>query len=898
MVRAAVAQYEGIDSLHVVRKAISTCQEKLQGAQPTTGILFANDALDHSTLLNEVLTHYPGLDIVGCCTAGEISSGHGFSDDSLCLMLICADDIEIGAGFGEFTSTAPGKAVENAVAMARKKLRSPEKLCLVFADGIVGNHVDVLHYLHRELDRECSIFGGMSGLQRYHYDEKRTTQFFGQRVLTDSCVILLFGGDIKIAHSLCNSWNPIGQRSIITGTDGSTVTRIGDMSALDFYHYYLGPHTHPAIENPFAVYDQGESLYYLRVPTGYDKRTGAITFPVPLPLGASIQVTETSRERAITDITETLENGLVPAADFNPNIAFVFSCDIRKNILGTCADREIEAIGRIIKTGIPTIGFYTLGEIAPLAPMSRSIVHHCTLVTLLVEAGRMHPQRETTMPAPAGTEESSLRFKSGDSIVEAKRYIDFLERKLHRERYCRESLETNKELNVHLFKMLNQELRITNSELETLNRELQTAREHLEKRVMERTLELARANNELQKEILERERTFNEKETLEAQLHQSNKMEALGTLAGGIAHDFNNLLTPIIGYAEMITRALASSDPNRDNLLQVLKAGKRAKELTRQILLFSRKKKASLQPLELHVIIKEAVKLLRSTIPRTIEIDQQIDEHCGHVLADPSQIHQVLMNLCTNAAHAMEQGGGILTVRLAPVQLTAVQSSQFGDIPPGSYLQLSLADTGRGIEDTVMKRIFEPYFTTKEVGKGTGMGLAVTQAIVKNHNGHIAVHSKPGKGTEFTIFFPFLDKSDDCGIEQEPALDIPGGNEHILFVDDEPMIVQLNLTLLGQLGYRVTAVTSSREALELFTAQPAGYDLIITDQTMPGLTGEALAKRILELRPDAPIILCTGFSAAISEQEAAQIGIRLCLTKPLSTEEMAKAIRKALAKSA
>jgi CheY-like chemotaxis protein len=371
-------------------------------------------------------------------------------------------------------------------------------------------------------------------------------------------------------------------------------------------------------------------------------------------------------------------------------------------------------------------------------------------------------------------------------------------------------------------------------------------------------------------------------------------MEALGTLAGGIAHDFNNLLTPIIGYTEIITRTLAPSDPNKDNLLQILRAGKRAKDLTRQILLFGRKKKASLQPLELHVVIKEALKLLRSTIPRTIEIDQRIDEHCGNVLADPGQIHQVLMNLCTNAAHAMEKEGGCLTVRLASVQLTATQSSQFGDIPPGSYLKLSLSDTGCGIDDAVMKRIFEPYFTTKEIGKGTGMGLAVTQAIVKNHNGHIAVRSTPRQGTEVIVFFPCLNASDECGNEHETALDLLGGNEHILFVDDEPMIVQLNLTLLGQLGYKVTAVTSSREALELFTAHPAEYDLIITDQTMPGLTGETLAKRILKLRPDTPIILCTGFSAAISEREAAQSGIRFCLTKPLSTEEMAKAIRRAL----
>ncbi len=388
-----------------------------------------------------------------------------------------------------------------------------------------------------------------------------------------------------------------------------------------------------------------------------------------------------------------------------------------------------------------------------------------------------------------------------------------------------------------------------------------------------------------------------EKRKLEAQLQQAQKMEAIGTLAGGITHDFNNILAAIIGYTELAMLDVQEGSKAKQSLKQVQKAGNRAKDLVNQILAFSRQSKQELLLVQISPIVKEALKLLRASLPTTIEIRQKIETNLGTVEADSTKVHQVLMNLCTNAAHAMRENGGILEVSLTKVDIDTDASAQHPDIRPGPYLKLTVSDTGHGVAPEMLERIFDPYFTTKEKGEGTGLGLSVVHGIVKDHRGTITVESELGEGTAVHIFLPRMEHAKEAAVETEESRlgGTPTGHERILFIDDEQALVDIGKQLLELLGYEVTTRTSSIEALELFQAQPNKFDLVITDMTMPNMTGEKLAKELMIIRRDIPIILCTGFSEQITEKEAKEIGIREFVMKPLVMRDLAKSIRKVLA---
>lgn len=388
-----------------------------------------------------------------------------------------------------------------------------------------------------------------------------------------------------------------------------------------------------------------------------------------------------------------------------------------------------------------------------------------------------------------------------------------------------------------------------------------------------------------------------EREKLLADLRQAQKMEAIGTLAGGVAHDFNNLLTPIVGYSEMALAQISKDNELHHSFVEIFKASQRAKDLVQQILTFSRQREHELVSMGLQPIVKETLKLLRSSLPTTIEIRQDISKDCGPVLSDLTQIQQVVMNLCTNAYHAMAENGGILEVGLR--QVTIGSHDALGDhgLPPGNYACLSVRDTGCGMDKATLQRVFEPYFTTKEQGKGTGMGLALVHGIVKSHKGHISVYSEPGQGTQFKVYLPVhgevhsvVDAAE--GVEDDGAT--PRGSETILLVDDEEQVVYMMQEMLEYLGYRVIGMTDSAEALAFFRERPDGIDLVITDQTMPALTGGELAKELIALRPDLPIILCTGFSEVMTRERAEELGIREYLMKPVIVHDMARIIRKVL----
>lgn len=419
-------------------------------------------------------------------------------------------------------------------------------------------------------------------------------------------------------------------------------------------------------------------------------------------------------------------------------------------------------------------------------------------------------------------------------------------------------------------------------ELDNQRWELQRHRDQLEVLVAERT-------RELEQELEAHKRAEEEKEKLQAQLNQTQKLEAIGVLAGGIAHDFNNILGAIMGFTELAQLNIPPDSQVAQDLSAVLVSTHRATDLVKQILTFSRQSTVDRIPLTLQPLVKESLKMLRSSLPSTIAIQEDIDPQCRAVLADPTQIHQIVMNLGTNAFQAMEKTGGILSVGLHSTSMNSVTSLNGQQITPGDYVELTVSDSGTGIGADIIDKIFDPYFTTKEVGKGTGLGLSITHGIIKSYDGAITVESTVGQGTTVHVYFPAIQEEEKI---DEESLECPRGSERILFVDDEELLVQMGKMMLEQLGYTVTAHIHSTEALEAFRNEPAQFDLVITDLTMPGLTGVELAQRMLEIRPDIPIILCTGFNQLIDEKSAKAIGIKEFCLKPFTMSSIGQLIRK------
>jgi PAS domain S-box-containing protein len=388
------------------------------------------------------------------------------------------------------------------------------------------------------------------------------------------------------------------------------------------------------------------------------------------------------------------------------------------------------------------------------------------------------------------------------------------------------------------------------------------------------------------------QRDISVEDQLEGQLRQSQKMEAIGTLAGGIAHDFNNILSPIIGFAELALADVPAGSPVSHKLERVIQAGQRAKDLVNQILTFSRQKEQEAKPVEMKEIVKEALKLIRATIPTTIEIRQDIEDDTGLIMGDITQVHQVLMNLCTNAYHAMQDAGGILGVVLENVDVDECSAAKYLHLQPGSYVRLTVSDTGYGMDKKTLERIFEPFFTTKKQSEGTGLGLSIVHGIVKSMGGAITVYSEPGEGTTFKLYFPRIDA--DTALEASGKKYLSTGSEKILYVDDEELVAEMAQEMLESLGYTVSSRTSSVEALRVFKATPDLFDLVITDQTMPNMTGIELAAEIRKIRSAIPVVLCTGFSETILLEKAKSSGIREIILKPFIKQEFSDIIRKVL----
>ena len=394
-------------------------------------------------------------------------------------------------------------------------------------------------------------------------------------------------------------------------------------------------------------------------------------------------------------------------------------------------------------------------------------------------------------------------------------------------------------------------------------------------------------------DITGRKQAEEEKKSLQAQLAQAQKLEAIGTLSGGIAHDFNNIISIILGYADLARGSCAPGSSGARYLDQITSAGERARDLVQQILTFSRQARTATRVLFPAQIVREVARMLRPTLPSTIDIVTEIDERAGPVEIDPTQLHQILMNLATNAFHAMEQRGGSLRLALAVHSWQAEQPLGETGSKSEQFVRLSVSDTGVGIAPDILDRIFDPFFTTKEPGKGTGMGLATVHGIVKGCGGFVTVNSVLGQGSEIHVHLPIA--TGEVPAQARAETEPPPGTGHILFVDDEAMLTEMATTLLEGLGYQVTACGNSAQALEVFTRQPQAFDLVITDQTMPGMTGVELAQQLLKIRPELPVILCTGYNPLVSEAQALAMGIRAYVPKPFSSVQMARLLHSILA---
>ncbi len=442
-------------------------------------------------------------------------------------------------------------------------------------------------------------------------------------------------------------------------------------------------------------------------------------------------------------------------------------------------------------------------------------------------------------------------------------------------------------------RLANRELKREISERKRAKEALRWAHTQLETRVAERTAELTTANAQLLTEIAERGRAEAEKLELQKQLHQGQKLEAIGTLAGGIAHEFNNLLWVILGNTERTLLKLSEGSPLRPLQEDVLTASKRAKGLVEQILAFSRRSEEASQPVQLNVLAKETLKLLRATLPATIEFRTQIDSTCGPVLGDIARVQQIIMNLCMNAYQAMGETG-LLGVHVAAVEITPGSEHHEPDLKPGSYVLLEVSDTGSGMDAQTLERIFEPFFSTHEVGKGTGLGLPSVYGFVTAMGGVIKVDSVVGKGTTFRVYLPQCETGATRQQEQGPAIPEEAGGADILVVDDEPLVLSTLQGLLEALGYAVTVCETGRGALEFVRAEPGRFRLVITDQTMPQMTGLELTGQLHQIRPDLPVILVSGYTNVISEQDFQQYGVCTFLTKPVGFADLKRSVQEAL----
>lgn len=462
--RVVVGQAENIDTGNAVRSVIAQCRAQLAGRRPRAGVLVAGVEYDHAQVLEALQGAFPGLPLVGCTTAGEMASAVGFSDDSLALMLFCSEQLAFGAGQGLGLSRDPETAVAQALGMARASLPGPEQLCLVFCEGVSAPAHSAVQSLNRRVAGGCAVFGGVAA-HPWHI-ETETRQFCNGQVLEDAIVVLLVQGPIRFRFSVCNSWQPVGQRAPVVETAGSEVRVIGDKPALDFYRHYLGPHSHPVLEFPLAVHSPESSRFYILAPLGHDEETGGVRFAVPVQEGQIVQLTEVTRERMISDMRRTLKAESLLADDWQPSAGLIFSCATRKHILGTQTTEEIKLLQAHMPPGTALMGFYSFGEISPLEAGRQSLLHNCTFITLLLGEHDRADLTSQPLPLSAVVESDTAGISTAGDF---QGQVAFLERKLNRSEFYRQRLESHKDLSASLLRKINREINEARLEIKRKN---------------------------------------------------------------------------------------------------------------------------------------------------------------------------------------------------------------------------------------------------------------------------------------------------------------------------------------------------------------------------------------------------------------------------------------------
>lgn len=930
---------KGKDSFATGVKATQSAVSNIIDNPLSLMIVFSSVCYNLSELLRGIHSVIGDVPVIGTTTAGEICNSP--QQESVVIVALASHFIKLRLGLGQAVSKDWKQALAQAVSAPEmqpvfssqdrdywQKLTQEGKtsFALLFSPGNTRYAHSVSYEILEELKRMSNgflpIFGGSSA------DDWRMESnyvFLGQRVYSDSILIAVFETHLRFGIGLTHGFVPSFNQALVTKVSGHEVLELDRQPADEMYAKMMGT-SKEALNGKHLTLTTGQPIgfpdpygqYSINV-ASYFTPQGGVRFAQPVTEGSLFTIMEANPDEMIVAGREALRKALLRGSITEPGVAFVFSCALRTRILQERSKDEITFMKELLPE-IPIVGFYSFGE-QGLADDGVNRHNNEVITTLVIGQELTH---------------------SAQVALKNKRLIEVLEAQIDERQAAEKALRNSEAKYRQLFEMESDAIFLirkndgqimeVNTAGSTLygfsrdellamkNTDLSAEPDDTKRATMEKRrkvpiryhrkkdgtvfpVEITASHFTWQdqevhiaaiRDITSRLEAEKEKTKFEEQLRQAHKMEALWTLVGGIAHEFNNVLGIIIGNTDLSLYDVPEWNPAHYNLKEIKTASLRAKDVVIQLLSYVRKVHYKKKPMKVIPAVKDSIKLLRSTIPGGIAIRQNIQASTDTILADPNQIHQIMINLGTNAMHAMEKDGGILEIEIKNVNLGEESVSIDPDLMPGNYIKITVRDTGNGMEPEIVDRIFDPFFTTKEVGKGTGMGLSVVHGIVKSYKGAISVESELGKGTTLSVFFPVA--AAEAVIKSKTVEKLPTGKERILFVDDEASIVNMAKQILERLGYQVEAKMNPVEALELFRSNPEQFNLVITDMAMPQMDGDKLAKEILNIRSGTPIILCTGFSEKVSEENAKDLGINAFVMKPLDERDFAVVVRKVLDK--
>ncbi len=938
------------DSFSAGKEAALSAKAGLNQEIFSVVLVFASVRFQLEELLQGIHSVLGDVPLLGTTTAGEICNDP--LNESVVVVILSSSYLNVRIGLGENVSEDWEQAVNHAVSCSEfcayfnpqdtnywsgLVRQGKSAFALLFSPGNTkyadSRSFEILEKLKKLSSGLLPIFGGGSADD---WQMESNYVFMGNRVYPDSMVIAVFETQLCFGIGLTHGFNPTSQRAVATHCQDHEVFELDGKPAAQEYARLLGlpweelkgKHLTLSTGIPIGITSSYEQ-YNITIASYFTSGNG-VRFAQPIPEGTGVTIMEAEPDSMVVAGKEALRKAILRGNVKKPAVAFAFSCALRSHFLGERKAEEITSMKEMIGD-VPLIGFYSFGE-QGLSDVGVTR-HNNDVITVLVLG------QELSYAAQAANENQCLLRELDLRVTALKQAEDALKQSREEYKLLAENVNDiiwTSDLNFNWVYIspscerltgYTQEEALQMSLHEVLTPSSSKDTHHVLQNVLTRVGEdplnsgdisvnteiefqhkdgstvWAETNVNIQldetgqpvrlygvtRNISDRKEAEKERRKLEAQLRRAHKMEAIGTLAGGIAHDFNNILGIILGNAEL-AKDLVWGEALNSSLNEIKTACLRGRDVVKQIFPFSHQATDKMKPVRLSSIVEESIRLVRSSFPATIDIRYNSPAAFDTVCMEPTQIQRVFLNICANAAYAMRGENGILEINIDNVDIDA---SNFDvDLMQGNYVRLKIMDNGSGINRKIMNRIFDPYFTTKEIGEGSGMGLAVSHGIIKNHGGDITVESEKNKGTLFNVFLPATDQKIETVIEKDEK---PGrGNERILFVDDEESLVFSTKYSLEKYGYTVSAVTSPIKALEVFEANPEAFDLVITDMTMPDMTGDVLAMEIIKIRPDIPIILCSGYPDSIDKQTAREIGIRSFRLKPVRFIEIASEVRRLL----